>query len=257
MRRTSVAVAIGILALTVFVGSPRSALAGTPFTDVADSAFLGDINWAYDNGITGGCTETRFCPEANVTRGQMASFLVRMFDLPPTSTDHFTDDEGNIHEASINALAESGVTGGCRYLTDYCPNAIVTREQMAAFIVRAARLPRADGVNQFYDDDFTYFEADIGTFAAAGVGAGCGEYRFCPRAPVTREQMVAFLHRVVDRITPPPEQAPCDRSYTPALCIPPPPPQLDCTDISYRNFAVRAPDPHVFDGNGDGIGCEA
>lgn len=68
--------------------------------------------------------------------------------------------------------------------------------------------------------------------------------------------MVAFLHRVESPVTPPPAQAPCDRSYTPFLCIPSPPPQLDCIDIPYRNFFVRPPDPHVFDGNGNGIGCE-
>jgi endonuclease YncB( thermonuclease family) len=47
----------------------------------------------------------------------------------------------------------------------------------------------------------------------------------------------------------------CDPSY-PTLCIPPPPPDLDCGDIPYRRFTVLPPDPHGFDGNGDGIGCE-
>ena len=48
----------------------------------------------------------------------------------------------------------------------------------------------------------------------------------------------------------------CDPSY-PDVCIPSPPPDLDCTDISYRNFRVLAPDPHKFDGDRDGIGCES
>jgi predicted nucleic acid-binding Zn ribbon protein len=47
----------------------------------------------------------------------------------------------------------------------------------------------------------------------------------------------------------------CDPSY-PTVCIPPPPPDLDCKDIQYRNFVVLPPDPHHFDGDGDGIGCE-
>jgi len=47
----------------------------------------------------------------------------------------------------------------------------------------------------------------------------------------------------------------CDPSY-PTVCIPPPPPDLDCKDIPYRNFVVLPPDPHHFDGDGDGIGCE-
>jgi len=48
----------------------------------------------------------------------------------------------------------------------------------------------------------------------------------------------------------------CDPSY-PTVCIPPPPPDLDCKDIPYRNFQVLPPDPHHFDGNHDGVGCES
>ena len=48
----------------------------------------------------------------------------------------------------------------------------------------------------------------------------------------------------------------CDPSY-PDFCIPPPPPDLDCGDISQKNFTVLQPDPHRFDGDKDGIGCES
>jgi micrococcal nuclease len=48
----------------------------------------------------------------------------------------------------------------------------------------------------------------------------------------------------------------CDPSY-PDVCIPPAPPDLDCGDIPHRRFAVLPPDPHHFDGGGDGVGCEA
>lgn len=47
----------------------------------------------------------------------------------------------------------------------------------------------------------------------------------------------------------------CDPAY-PDVCIPPSPPDLDCADIPYRRFRVLPPDPHRFDGGGDGIGCE-
>jgi pimeloyl-ACP methyl ester carboxylesterase len=48
----------------------------------------------------------------------------------------------------------------------------------------------------------------------------------------------------------------CDPAY-PTVCIPPPPPDLDCGDISFRRFAVLRPDPHRLDGDGDGVGCES
>ncbi len=52
-----------------------------------------------------------------------------------------------------------------------------------------------------------------------------------------------------------PPRAGCDASY-PTVCIPSPPPDLDCGDIPHRNFRVLAPDPHRFDSDNDGIGCE-
>lgn len=54
--------------------------------------------------------------------------------------------------------------------------------------------------------------------------------------------------------SPPPEEE-CDPAY-PGVCIPSPPPDLDCGDIPFRNFQVLPPDPHHFDGDGDGVGCE-
>jgi micrococcal nuclease len=53
----------------------------------------------------------------------------------------------------------------------------------------------------------------------------------------------------------PPPSGRCDPSY-PDVCIPPPPPDLDCADIPYKNFRVVGADPHHFDGDHDGIGCE-
>jgi hypothetical protein len=47
----------------------------------------------------------------------------------------------------------------------------------------------------------------------------------------------------------------CDPSY-PAVCIPPYPPDLDCDEIIYTNFMVVGSDPHGFDKDNDGIGCE-
>lgn len=55
--------------------------------------------------------------------------------------------------------------------------------------------------------------------------------------------------------TPPPNTN-CDPSY-PDVCIPPPPPYLDCADVKpLARFRVIPPDPHNFDGDHDGIGCE-
>ena len=60
----------------------------------------------------------------------------------------------------------------------------------------------------------------------------------------------------VDTIDSQTNQNNCDPSY-PDFCIPPYPPDLDCGEISYSNFRVLSPDPHGFDRDNDGIGCES
>ena len=83
------------------------------FTDDATSIYQIDINRLAAAGITTGCSATTFCPNANVTRGQMAAFLVRALSLPAASTDYFSDDNGTTFEHDINALAWAGITTGC------------------------------------------------------------------------------------------------------------------------------------------------
>ena len=106
------------------------------FDDDTGSTHEAKINAVAQAGIATGCGERRFCPSRVVTREEMATFLVNAFDLAPSGTDFFTDDNSSIHEARINALAASGITAGCTETT-YCPKSTVTREQMAAFLHRA------------------------------------------------------------------------------------------------------------------------
>ncbi len=106
------------------------------FADDNGLTHEGDINRLAESGITGGCAPGLFCRNEAVSRAQMAAFLVRALHLPAATKDHFTDDNGNSLEGSINALAEAGLTGGCGG-GKYCPDASVSREQMAAFLKRA------------------------------------------------------------------------------------------------------------------------
>jgi hypothetical protein len=165
----------------------------SPFTDIEQSAFFEEIVWLAQQGITTGCSATRFCPGDPVTRGQMATFLARALDLPPAASDHFTDDDG-AHEDAINRIAEAGITTGCT-ATRFCPNGVVNRGQMASFLARGLGLPPASG-DYFRDDDGAH-EDSINRIAEAGITTGCTATRFCPGGTVTRQQMAAFLNRAL------------------------------------------------------------
>ena len=112
------------------------------FIDDNNSIFQADIEKLATAGITKGCnppTNNMYCPNGNVTRGQMAAFLVRALHLTDPGTVDFIDDNNSIFETDIEKLATAGITKGCNPPTNnmYCPNDNVTRGQMAAFMHRA------------------------------------------------------------------------------------------------------------------------
>ncbi len=112
------------------------------FVDDEGSVFEESIESLAAAGITKGCnppTNDRFCPNASVTRAEMAAFISRALDLTTRAGDPFTDDDDSIFEADIERLAAAGVTKGCNPPVNnrYCPDDPVTRGQMAAFLHRA------------------------------------------------------------------------------------------------------------------------
>jgi hypothetical protein len=106
------------------------------FSDDDGSIHEVAINSLAAAGITQGCADGRFCPDATVRRDQMATLISRALALDSTGTDYFVDDAGSIHEARINRFAAAGLTTGCAP-SMYCPDERVTRGQMAAFLHRA------------------------------------------------------------------------------------------------------------------------
>ena len=125
----------------VLDGSNPARQAATRFDDVDAGVW-----WApytdrlAELGVTDGCATgpLRFCPDEAVTRGQMATFLVRAFGLAEDSPAGFADTAGEFHAPSIDALAAAGITTGCGTSPlRYCPSKPVTRAEMATFLYRA------------------------------------------------------------------------------------------------------------------------
>ncbi len=194
---------------------------GGSFIDDNGNIHEGNIEAIRAAGITKGCnppSNDRYCPEAAVTRGEMAAFLVRALDLPPSAIDYFSDDAGSVFEANINSLAAAGITKGCNPPDNdqFCPGDKVSRGQMAAFLVRALGYTDAGAGDWFTDDDGSIFEASIDRLRQAGVTKGCNppaNTNFCPTNDVRRDEMATFLARALDLTpdVPPPVTAACVR----------------------------------------------
>lgn len=118
--------------------------------------------------------------------------------LAPGGT--FTDDNGNIHEGAIEAIAAVDITEGCNPPAGdrYCPNRDVTREEMAAFLDRALDWPRTNR-DYFTDDNASDHEASINRMAAVGATVGCGNgSTFCPTQTLSRGELAAMFVRAFD-----------------------------------------------------------
>ena len=127
---------------------PRQA-SGTMFVDVPASAFA--AAWIEDlasRGYAAGCGGGYFCPDAPVTRAQMAVLLLKTsqgstYEPPPATGGVFEDVPADAFAAAwIESLAARGVTAGCGASPPlYCPSSSSTRGQMSVFLVKAFGLP--------------------------------------------------------------------------------------------------------------------
>jgi hypothetical protein len=123
---------------------------GSVFSDISTSSFAaGWIEALYADGITSGCdvNPLRYCPDAPVTRAQMAIFLLRAkygktYTPPPVGSSTGFGDVAPTDFAAewIKQLAAEGITSGCGG-GNYCPGQAVTRAQMATFLVKTFGLP--------------------------------------------------------------------------------------------------------------------
>jgi uncharacterized delta-60 repeat protein len=178
------------------------------FEDVPTShGFWQFIEAVFDFGITQGCQASppRYCPENIVTREQMAAFIIRALHPPgyvpsPPAQQRFLDvPPSNPFYAHIEEMAVRQITLGCGG-GNYCPTQNVTREQMAAFIIRALHVPGyvpPQPAQQRFADvpPSNPFYAYIEEMAVRGITLGCGGGNYCPANLVTRAQMAVFLAR--------------------------------------------------------------
>ena len=202
-RWVVVLVAVLLLAAGSVPSSAQSNDDSPGFVDVdAGSTHWGSITELAEAGVLVGteCGEGRFCPDDAITRRTFAVWLVRVLDggqAPPSRQGVFDDVDADAWEAPyITRLAELGVTTGCSTGPPrFCPDRVVSRAQMATFLVRAFLMPAADPAG-FTDVGATSVHAgSIDRLAAAGITRGCatGPLRFCPGADTTRAQMASFL----------------------------------------------------------------
>lgn len=216
-RRSRFVAFLSALVIASLVPAVPASAAGGSFWDDDNSVHEAGIEAIYAAGITKGCGDGKFCPKDPVTREQMAAFLARALKGKVTTLgtpQTYSDLGGSEFKSAIAWLSAAGITQGCGG-DRFCPEKPVTREQMAAFLKRAleGRVAATGAPRKFTDVGNSEFKSAIAWLSATGITQGCGTGKFCPRDPVTREQMATFLTRALGLKPIPPETV-----------SPPPPP---------------------------------
>lgn len=173
------------------------------FRDDEGSVHEANIDIIAEAGITRGCnppTNDRYCPDREITRGEITAFVRRVLDLPSSPDDEFGDDEESIFEDDINAVVAAGIGFGCTE-TEFCPDRPLLREEMAEMLVRAFEYESANDLDHFVDDGGSQFETSINVLADNGITTGCNppeNTEFCPERSLTRAEMATFFARALE-----------------------------------------------------------
>ena len=195
-----------------------------PFTDVDDDSFAyDDIALLYELAITQGTGSSSYSPGRSVDREQMAAFLARIWRLlapvtPVPDGDYPFDDidPSSFAYDDIHLIFELGITTGTGQ-SNYSPDDVVSREQMAAFLSRLHELLDPEGaalatlaVPAPVGSSYPFGDVSPASFAydhiarihGLGITTGTSVSTYSPADVVSREQMAAFLARVYRLLAP-------------------------------------------------------
>jgi hypothetical protein len=186
----------------VDAGAP---VARYPFGDVPlGHAYWGDVQIAAVRGFMVGNGVDRFDVEAGASRAATAVVLAVLFGLldppfvPPSSPSFDDVPLGHFAYAHVEALVAASITSGCGPRT-FCPDAVVTRGQLAVFLATALALPPSSDPARFTDVPSPPLSGLVDAVAAAGLMDPCGADTFCPNDPATRGMLARAVRRSLAR----------------------------------------------------------
>ncbi|HET9533074.1 MAG TPA: BACON domain-containing protein, partial [Blastocatellia bacterium] len=185
----------GTINVTTTAGCDWTAVSNDPFITIT-SGGSGSGNGTVNYSITAN-------PGPGIRSGTITvagkTFIVRQ------GIDFLDVPQSHVFYTEIGKLSARGVTLGCD-ANNYCPDLVVSRDQMAAFILRARGEfnPPEPPTQRFTDTPpANVFYRFIDRMAILQITLGCDVTLYCPSDPVLREQMAAFIIRALGEFNPP------------------------------------------------------
>ncbi len=171
------------------------------FIDVAPDAWYKDaVQYAYDQGLMTGVSDTEFAPEATTTRAMIVSILARLENVTTAEAAGFADvDDNDWYATAVNWAASVGVVNGYEDNT-FRPNTTITREQLAAILMNYAACIGEDVSNRadltsYTDQPSTWATETMQWAVAEKLITGVTADTLQPQGAATRAQVAAILQR--------------------------------------------------------------
>ena len=178
-----------------------------PFVDVTGHWALDAIRCVYESGLFEGVSGTKFAPDMAMTRGMFVTVLYRLAGEPEvTETAEYTDvAAGDWYAKAVAWAAKNGIADG--YGDSFGPNDFVTREQMAAILMRYSAWKKYDttaggmAIREYadYDEISDWAEAAIAWANAEGLITGRTDTAIVPRGNATRAEVATILMRFMQK----------------------------------------------------------
>jgi hypothetical protein len=152
------------------------------------------INQLVNTGAISGYPDSTFKPDSSITRAEFATVLVKALNLEPRNNKVFSDTSGHWAKDSISTAAAHGIVSGYS-ASNFGPNDLITREQMAVMIVKAAKLTNAAQEKTFADaaQVSNWAKEAIGIASGKGIISGYPNNIFKPKANATRAEAVTVI----------------------------------------------------------------
>ena len=179
---------------------PVSVPVSQRFTDVKSGAWYEDaVQYAVDNGLFNGMSETTFGPDVTMSRGMLATVLYRLAQKPEITTEKLFQDVsgGQYYTEAVKWAAEKGVVTGYGNGI-FGPNDPITREQLATMLWRYAGSPNSTGSLGSFTDGVKTSEYAVPALQWAveqGIVNGKGGGILDPKGNATRAEVAAMLMR--------------------------------------------------------------
>ena len=238
----------GVCSAAMLLGAVTfSASAAAAFTDVKPTDYFAKpVEWAVQNGITAGVSDTQFGPNQSCTRAQAMTFLWAAAGRPePTASASFSDVKSTDYFAKAVAWAvENGITAGVGG-GKFGANQPCTRGQIMTFLWRFGGSEEIQGGVSFSDvSSSDYFAKPVAWAVKNEVTAGIGGGKFGPNQTCTRGQIMTMLWRAdqIDAPVVPEPEKPTEPAPTPSEPKPtePAPTEPEPTDhICWEEFLVH------------------